>query len=201
MLKSHMGSSSESEGQTFPPSSHSISNLSSSSLDTTCPTVWKNLSASCKCLDYFPFPSPPSTHHLSTAPDSPNPGYKERRVEHQLNIVPSIVLEGDNYQSIYRQCHSFITIMIHVILLIAAKCALPSGVVSRAQWGSHSQQNRNGRLPFMAGFQRESWDPGSQEIIKTHRKSMLELPVLTFQVELLSGFPVNKKKICRGEQG
>ena len=29
-----------------------------------------------------------------------------------------------------------------------------------------------------------SRDPGIQEIIKTHRKSLLELPVLTFQVEL-----------------
>jgi hypothetical protein len=31
-------------------------------------------------------------------------------------------------------------------------------------------------------------DPGSQEIINPHRKSFLELPVLTFQVELFSGF-------------
>ena len=36
-----------------------------------------------------------------------------------------------------------------------------------------------------------SRDPGSQ----THRKSLLELPVFTFQVELLSGFPVNKDKL------
>jgi hypothetical protein len=34
----------------------------------------------------------------------------------------------------------------------------------------------------------------SQEIIKTHRKSLLELPFLTFSVEMLSGFPVKKNK-------
>ena len=39
-----------------------------------------------------------------------------------------------------------------------------------------------------------AWDQGSQEIIKTHWKSLLELSVLTFQVELLSGFPVNKNE-------
>jgi hypothetical protein len=40
-----------------------------------------------------------------------------------------------------------------------------------------------------------AWEPGSQEIIKTHRKSLLEHPVLAIQEELLSGFPVNKKKV------
>jgi hypothetical protein len=36
-----------------------------------------------------------------------------------------------------------------------------------------------------------SGDPGSKEIIKTHRKSLLELPG---QIELLSGFHVKKNK-------
>jgi hypothetical protein len=39
-----------------------------------------------------------------------------------------------------------------------------------------------------------SGDPGSQEVIKTHRKSLLELPQLTFRWGLLSNFPVNKNK-------
>jgi hypothetical protein len=39
------------------------------------------------------------------------------------------------------------------------------------------------------------WEPGSQEIIKTHRKSLLELPVLALEEELLSGFPVTKKTV------
>jgi hypothetical protein len=40
-----------------------------------------------------------------------------------------------------------------------------------------------------------SEEPGSQEIIKTQRKSLLELPVLALQEELLSGFAVNKKEV------
>jgi hypothetical protein len=38
-------------------------------------------------------------------------------------------------------------------------------------------------------------EPGAQEIIKTQRKSLLELPVLALQEELLSDFPVNKKEV------
>jgi hypothetical protein len=58
--------------------------------------------------------------------------------------------------------------------------------------GDDDVQQEHGCVGGRAGFQRGAWDPGFQEIIKTHRKSLLELPVLTFQEELLYGFPVNK---------
>ena len=37
-------------------------------------------------------------------------------------------------------------------------------------------------------------DPGSQEIIKTHRRSLLEHTYLSFTLDLLSNFPVNNNK-------
>ena len=95
----HSHSDSESEWNTFipfPPSSHSIPNLSISCCDTTCPTVWKNLSASCKCPDYSPslhLLSPP-THHLATLPYSPHPGDEQLRIQHQLYIITTIVLHN-----------------------------------------------------------------------------------------------------------
>ena len=45
-----------------------------------------------------------------------------------------------------------------------------------------------------AEFYKGAWDPGSKEIIKTHKKSLLELMHLTFPLDLLSDFPVYKNK-------
>ena len=47
------------------------------------------------------------------------------------------------------------------------------------------------------GFYRGVWDPGSQEIFKTHRKSFLEHPYLRFSLNLLSKIPGNKNIFIR----
>ena len=48
-----------------------------------------------------------------------------------------------------------------------------------------------------AGFQWGSWDPGSQEVIKTPKKSLMEVPNIAFLLDLLSNFCVNKYKCMK----
>ena len=70
-------------------------------------------------------------------------------------------------------------------------------VIGFVEWNHQSFTLNEMSYKVRAGFKRGACDPGSQLIIKAHRKSLLELPYLTFKLEVLYNFPANKNGLSK----